>query len=209
MRQDVKDKETITVKELKKQADEVSCPVQRSLFYVDEFLKGPMCGQCFPCAFGSYEAKVSLESIVEGMGSEKDITSIKRIADNILAGALCKKGRQAADYILECVDSDHFGAHIKGRCPDKLCKAFIEYRIIPDKCTMCGLCKDVCENNAILGINRKNQYDTGYLPFEIRQKRCKRSGACKDICPTGAIVVIGLPAGKPTGISPQIHTRRY
>ncbi len=42
---ETKEKKTI---DIKKEADEIACPVKRAVYFVDEFLKGPMCGKCFP-----------------------------------------------------------------------------------------------------------------------------------------------------------------
>ncbi len=184
---------TVKVEDLKKEAEERNCPVQRALFYVDGFLEGPMCGRCFPCALGSYEMKVRLQNIVEGRGKEEDIAILSRIAGDMAVSSFCKKGKDTAKFILEWIDSGVFQEHIEGKCRDHECQTCVEYRIVPDKCNMCGECKDVCEANAIFG-KRKKTYEAGHYPYEIRQKRCTKCGACKDVCPTGAIVVIEINA---------------
>ena len=61
------------LEDIKKEAEQKNCPVQRSLYFVDEFLSGPMCGRCLPCSLGSYEAKILLQSIIDGKGTDDDL----------------------------------------------------------------------------------------------------------------------------------------
>jgi len=198
MSEEKKEKE-IKVEDIRKEAEQMQCPVEKALFYTSEFLKGPMCGRCFPCSFGSYETQVRLKNIVEGKASDLDVAVIKRIAEQMAIGSLCKKGKDTAKFILEWIDKGTFAEHVAGTCPDKECPAYIEYQIVPDKCIMCGDCLDVCRFNAILG-EKKKTYLSGYLPFVIRQKRCTKCGECvPDVCPTGAIVVVEV---KPKELEP-------
>ncbi len=186
----MEEKKVVKVEDIKKEAEEKRCPVQRALFYVEEFLKGPMCGRCYPCAFGSYEAKVRLLNIIEGRAREDDVRALRRIADEMLISSFCKKGKDTARFLLEWLDSGVFQEHINGICPDAECVEYIRYWIIPGKCTNCGKCKKVCRYHAIMGQTRKHQFSIGYLPYEIRDRRCTCCGDCVDVCPTGAIVVI-------------------
>lgn len=181
------------VDEIKKEAEEIRCPVRRALYYTEEFLSGPMCGKCFPCALGAYETRVRLQNIVSGRGTEADLSAIRRISDEMLLTSRCKKGKDTAEFILEWMATDAFKEHIEGRCPERDCGAYIEYRIIPEACTLCGLCKDVCKDNAIMG-EKKVPYRSGYLPFEIRQKRCTKCGECIKVCPSDAIEIIDIKA---------------
>ena len=183
------------VDDIKKEVeDSIKCPVKKSLYYIGEFLDGPMCSRCLPCSLGSYEAKVRLAGIVEGRGTDKDISIIKRIMDDMLEGSLCKKGKDTAKFILEWMATDVFSEHIEGSCPDRECTAFVEYRVIPDKCVMCGLCKDACKYDAIIG-EKKVSYMAGFLPFEIRQKRCVKCDDCFKVCPYEAIEIVEIKAG--------------
>jgi len=177
------------LEEIKKEAEERKCPVQRSLYYIREFLAGPMCGRCFPCEMGSYEAEIRLEKIMEGNGSEGDISALRRIGSEMFESSMCKKGKDTARFILEWMETDSFKKHIEGICPDRECLAFIEYRIIPKNCIMCGLCQDVCRYNAVLG-DKRMPYKSGYPPYEIRQRRCTKCGDCIKVCPTEAIVIV-------------------
>ena len=177
-------------------AEEKRCPVQRCIAYVDRFLSEVMCGRCFPCALGTVEAKARLARIADGRGDHQDLAALRYIAENMQVGSLCKKGGNTAAYLLECMTYDAFAAHTEGKCSDRVCEAFIEYRIIADKCTMCGECKAVCAYNAILGMEKTAPHDTGFSPFEIREKRCLKKGDCLEVCPVGAIVVAEKPVTK-------------
>jgi ferredoxin len=160
--------------------------VQKALFYITEFLGGPMCGKCLPCPLGSFEAKLRLENIAAGKGNEADLRALNRIAADMAEASMCKKGKDTAKFILEWIDTGVFGEHIAGRCRDEQCLSLIEYRIIADECTICGDCKEVCKFNAIIGEKQK-PWRSGYLPFEIRQMRCTKCGECIKVCHTGAI----------------------
>jgi ferredoxin len=181
----------LKVEDIKKEAEERHCPVQMSLYYIERFLSDVMCGKCFPCAFGTYEARIRLQNIISGKGTEADISTLKRIADEMLEASRCKRGKDTAKFILEWMGTDVFGEHIEGRCPDDECLVFKEYRIVSDKCIMCGECQVVCRFDAIIG-EKKKAYLSGYLPFEIRQKRCTKCGECIKVCPTGAIEIIDI-----------------
>lgn len=187
------------VEDIKKEAEAKKCPVSKSLYYIEEFLAGPMCGKCFPCEMGVYEAKIRLKNLMEGKGSEADIFAIRRIASDMLESSRCKRGKDTAAFILEWMGTDIFKEHTEGRCPDRECSALIEYRIIPENCVICGLCQDVCKHNAIIG-EKKKDYKSGYLPFEIRQKRCTKCGECIKVCPTNAIVIVDVKSKEQIGV---------
>ena len=193
------EKKEIKIEELKKHAEEKGCPVQKALYYVTEFLDGPMCGRCFPCSMGSYEAKIRLEKIAGGGGSGEDVMALKRIAGNMLESSFCKKGKDTAKFIVDWMASDVFDVHARGGCPSMECRALVEYRIVPGKCDACGLCMDACRRHAILGQKRK-PYQSGYPSFEIRQKRCTKCADCRGVCPTGAIVVVNASFREPVGV---------
>jgi ferredoxin len=182
------DKKEPKVEDIKKQAEGKSCPVQRALYYVTEFLSGPMCAKCFPCSMGSYEARLRLENIVGGAGSEADLRALRRISTDMIEASMCKKGKDTARFILEWMGTDEFELHIGGSCPSKQCAAYVEYRVLPDKCTACGVCLEACAHHAIFGQTRKPYYN-GYPPFEIRQKKCVKCDACRVVCPEGAIII--------------------
>ncbi|MDA8089193.1 MAG: 4Fe-4S binding protein [Nitrospiraceae bacterium] len=181
----------LKVEDIKTSAQAKGCQVQKALYYISGFLDGPMCGRCFPCALGSFEAKRRLENLAEGRGSEADIDALRRITGHMLEASMCKKGKDTARFIIDWMETDAYRAHVEGRCPEKECIALTRYVVIPDKCTNCNACKEACKHGAIFGEKRK-AYLTGYLPFEIRQKRCVKCGDCLRACPEGAIEIVDI-----------------
>ena len=185
------------LEDIRKEAEEKSCAVQKALYFIKEFLAGPMCGKCYPCALGTNEVKIRLIRLsqhLEGT-SEQDIETIRRIATQMIEASFCKKGKDTGRYLLELLDSsgEEFTEHIEGVCPKKECTSLIEYVIDPVLCIMCGKCAEVCKYGAIIGEEKK-PYLSGYLPYEIRQKRCTKCGECVEVCPVNAIEVITIQA---------------
>ncbi len=182
-------KKIVKVDDIKNDAEGIKCPVEKSHFLIDKFLDGPMCGKCFPCSMGSYEARVLLENLMKGECNETQLLHIKNIADEMLIASMCKKGKDVAKYIIEWFDADVFRKHLDGICTENTCKPLIEYRIIPEKCTMCGDCLPACKYNAIHGEKIK-PFTSGYHPFDIKQHKCVKCGDCLPVCPTGAIILV-------------------
>jgi ferredoxin len=181
------------LEDIQKEAEEKACAVQKALYYVGEFLAGPMCGKCYPCALGTAEARIRLIRIaqrLEGV-SASDIAALKRIGAQMTEGSFCIKGKKTGKFITEMLTNfaEEFNLHLTGACPQKECMSLLEYVIDPQMCIMCGKCLEACKYDAIIGETKK-PYLSGYIPFEIRQKRCTRCGECVKACPTGAIVVI-------------------
>lgn len=183
------------LEDIRKEAEEKACPVQRTLYFIKEFIEGPMCSKCYPCSLGTGEAKIRLIRISQHLKNvdEADIQVLKRIGLNMIEGSFCKKGKDTGKFILEVLANSEgeFGQHLSGICPKKECAGLVEYTINPELCIMCGKCSEVCQYSAITG-EKKQLYLSGYIPFEIRQKRCTKCGECITVCPTGAIEVITI-----------------
>lgn len=196
MSEDVKQEGTPKkdMKDVLAAAEKLKCPVQKAQKFVEEFLSEPMCGKCHPCALGSYEALVRLKRISAARGGDADVAALRRISNMMLEGSRCMKGKDTAKYILGILNEGSFTEHMGGKCSERECPAYIMYRVIPEKCVMCGLCQDACKYNAIIG-QKKISYKSGFLPFEIRQKRCVKCGDCLKACPYGAIEVVEEKTG--------------
>jgi formate hydrogenlyase subunit 6/NADH:ubiquinone oxidoreductase subunit I len=174
--------------------ENIKCVVQKSQKFVEEFLSEPMCGKCHPCALGSYEALVRLKRVAAGIATQGDVAVIRRIADDMLEGSRCIKGKETAKFLLDALKTESFKEHLGGHCGERECPAYIMYRVMPEKCVLCGLCQDACRYSAIKGEKRVS-YRSGYHPFEIRQKRCVKCGDCLPACPYGAIEVVEEKTG--------------
>ena len=113
----------------------------------------------------------------------------------MLEGSRCIKGKDTAKFLLEAMKSAAFERAFGRTLPRQGVRtALIMYRVIPEKCVLCGLCKDACRYFAVQG-EKQVSYRSGYLPFEIRQKRCVKCGDCMAACPYGAIEVIEEKSG--------------
>lgn len=194
-----KESTQVTMKDVQAKADIEKCAVRKSRVFIDEFLAGPMCGKCFPCSLGSYEARVRLNKLEEGIATEDDITALRRIAANMVEASMCKKGKDTARYIIENIETGEYAEHLAKVCSMKECRHLHQYVIVSEKCIMCGLCQEVCKDNAVIG-EKKKPYLSGYLPFEIAQKRCTRCGECIKVCPTGAILLVDAKDREPVGV---------
>jgi ferredoxin len=179
----------VKMEDVQARADEKSCPVQQSLVFIDEFLAGPMCGRCFPCSMGSYEARVRLKRVVAGTATDEDIESVRKIASHMEVASMCKKGKDTAKYVLENLASAEFAGHISGKCSASECRKHTVYLIDTEKCTLCGDCLDACKDTAILG-EKKKTFLSGYMPYEIIQKRCTKCGDCLKVCRFDAVKCI-------------------
>jgi ferredoxin len=191
----IQDEKERTLEDIRKEADEKACAVQKILHFIGQFLAGPMCGKCFPCAFGTYEAKIRAGRIGthSAQVNETDIEALRRIGSLMKEGSRCKKGKDTGHYVTAILTNaeEEIRKHLSGTCPQKECFALVEYRVNPGLCTMCGKCADVCKDNAILG-EKRTHFQSGYLPFEIRQKRCTKCGECLKVCPENAIEILSL-----------------
>lgn len=180
-------KKPVKMEDVQAKADEKSCPVQRSLVFIEEFLAEPMCGRCFPCSMGSYEARIRINRMIDGSAADEDIETVKKIMSRMLTASMCKKGKDTGKYILEQMETGEPAEHVSGTCKTGECNSFTSYLIVPENCTMCGDCLNACKDNAITGEKAK-PYLSGFLPFEISQKRCTKCGECIKVCKDNAII---------------------
>lgn len=182
-----------SMKEILEDTSQHKCPVQQSMLLLKEFMAGPMCGKCLPCPMSCYEMAIIYQRLAEGKATEADIDSLQKIAPSMNVVSMCKKGKDTAKFIEETLEEkiESYRAHTEGSCPDKECLSLFKYMIIPENCTMCGDCLEVCKFDAIIGEKRVS-FLTGFKPFEISEKRCTRCGECIKVCKYGAIEQVDL-----------------
>ncbi|MCF0143296.1 MAG: 4Fe-4S binding protein [Parasporobacterium sp.] len=162
------------------------------------------CQNCGKCVFG-YESVFQLTSIFKDFTEKKarggDMDLIPELAEYLGSQVLCEEGLKISEAIKLALAEhkaeieDH--ANKKG-CKAGVCKAYMTYHVLPDKCTGCMECMDVCDEDAIKG--KKN------FVHVIDLVDCVQCGKCLEACEEGAIVVAG--AEKPRGPKAPIPCKR-
>jgi NADH-quinone oxidoreductase subunit F len=143
------------------------------------------CGKCPLCREGTYQLFSAFNDITNGKGKMEMLMAIKEMTANIALGAFCQFGKNIAEFVNSAFDV--FGSeiedHIKRKkCPASICMAFINLVVLPDKCTGCGKCLDVCDDDAIEGKK-------GYIHM-IREDDCIKCGKCMEVCDVKAIFTV-------------------
>jgi len=162
--------------------DEDNCMVDVAKFYM-EFICDESCGKCTPCRIGTKRMLEILTKITKGQGTIEDLDELDELSKAVKTNSLCALGQTSANPIVSTLTHfrDEYEAHIKDKkCPAKVCKKLMQYKIMPDKCKGCSLCSRQCPVNAITGVIRS--------PFEIDQSKCIKCGMCISSCKFNAIV---------------------
>ena len=123
-----------------------------------------------------------LTDITEGRGREDDIDLLSTIAPMIKETSLCGLGSTAPNPVITTIKyfRDEYEAHIRdGRCPAKVCKELITYRILDDKCTGCTVCARNCPKECISGQRKEIHV--------IDQDKCIKCGLCHSVCRFDAV----------------------
>jgi NADH:ubiquinone oxidoreductase subunit F (NADH-binding)/(2Fe-2S) ferredoxin/NAD-dependent dihydropyrimidine dehydrogenase PreA subunit len=163
--------------------DEETCMVEVARYFV-AFTQEESCGKCSPCREGTWHMKNILENIVQGKGEEQDIELLEKLGRLIKETALCGLGNTAPNPVLTTIRyfRDEYLAHIRDkRCPAGVCKALIQYFILPDKCVGCMACAKSCPVNCISGERKKLHV--------IDQDICIKCGMCYSVCNYDAVRV--------------------
>ena len=162
--------------------DEDNCMVDVAKFYM-EFICDESCGKCTPCRIGTKRMLEILTKITKGQGTMEDLAELDELSKAVKTNSLCALGQTSANPIVSTLTHfrNEYEAHIKDKkCPAKVCKKLMQYKIVPDKCKGCSLCSRQCPVNAITGVIRS--------PFEIDQSKCIKCGMCISSCKFNAIV---------------------
>jgi NADH:ubiquinone oxidoreductase subunit F (NADH-binding)/NAD-dependent dihydropyrimidine dehydrogenase PreA subunit len=137
--------------------DDSTCMVDSARFFTN-FCVEESCGKCVPCRIGLTVMLRKLEDIVGG------------------------KGQSAPNPVLSTLRHfrHDYDEHIKNKhCSALVCTALIRFRVIEEKCKMCGLCLKACPSNAITWEKKQ--------PAKINPDLCTKCKSCIRTCRFWAI----------------------
>jgi NADH:ubiquinone oxidoreductase subunit F (NADH-binding)/(2Fe-2S) ferredoxin/Pyruvate/2-oxoacid:ferredoxin oxidoreductase delta subunit len=162
--------------------DEKTCMVDMARFFM-EFIQEESCGKCTPCREGTRRLLQLLEKICEGRGEPEDIGKMEELCYVIRETALCGLGQTGPNPVLSALRyfRYEFEAHInEKRCPAKRCAELLEYRVVEDLCTKCGMCFKACPVEAITWQKKE--------VARIDVNKCIKCLTCFDKCKFDAIL---------------------
>ena len=169
--------------------DESTCMVDVAKYFMG-FLKDESCGKCTSCREGTKRMYEILTEISEGRGKIEHLSLLEELGQVTAEASLCQLGGTAPNPVLSTLRyfRDEYQEHILNkRCPAKVCRGLLQYRILSNVCTMCGRCAKVCPAEAINGKQRTKK-EKG-RPFKINPKKCIKCGMCFESCKFKAIEV--------------------
>jgi len=158
-----------------------TCMVDTARFFID-FSVDESCGKCVPCRIGLKVMLNILNRIVAGHGEMEDIECLERLGHHIKESSHCGLGKSAPNPVLSTIRyfRNEYEAHIlEKRCPALVCVDLIQFRVNPEKCKMCGLCKKACPAEAITWEKK--------TPASIDPQKCIRCRSCIQACNFWAI----------------------
>jgi NADH-quinone oxidoreductase subunit F len=173
--------------------DDTTCMVDFAKFFL-KFTAEESCGKCVPCRVGTTRMLEILERISAGTASLDDVELLEQLADDVVEGSLCALGGSAPNPVLSTLRyfRDEVMAHVvERRCPAKVCRPLIRYRVDKTACTGCRACLTACPSGAVSGERKE--------PHHIDQKLCTKCDACRQACRFDAVRVetgILTPAGR-------------
>ena len=163
--------------------DERDCMVNVAKYFLD-FTQEESCGKCTPCREGTPRMLEMLEDITQGKGKLEDIDKLVKMSELIKKASLCGLGQTAPNPVLTTIKyfREEYEAHIKDhKCPAKVCKELITFRVNEETCNGCHRCFLVCPVQAVEGEKKKMH--------TIIQEKCIKCGTCFDKCKFDAIIV--------------------
>ncbi len=169
--------------------DESTCMVDIAKYFTN-FLKNESCGKCTSCREGTKRMHEILTEITEGRGKPEHIDLLEELGWVTAEASLCALGGTAPNPVLSTIRyfREEYQEHIiNKRCPAKVCRTLLQYRILSDVCTMCGRCAKVCPVKAITG-KKKTKKEAGE-PFQIDTEKCIKCGMCFETCKFEAVEV--------------------
>lgn len=169
--------------------DESTCMVDLAKYFMN-FLRDESCGKCTSCREGTKRMHEILTDISEGRGTIEQIDLLEEVGWATAEASLCQLGGTAPNPVLSTLRyfRNEYEEHIlKKRCPAKVCRPLLTYRVLSDVCKSCGACLKACPSEAISG--RKKTKKVEGIPFKIDSEKCVKCGMCFETCKFKAIEV--------------------
>jgi NADH:ubiquinone oxidoreductase subunit F (NADH-binding)/(2Fe-2S) ferredoxin/NAD-dependent dihydropyrimidine dehydrogenase PreA subunit len=169
--------------------DESTCMVDVAKYFMN-FLKDESCGKCTSCREGTKRMHEILTEITSGRGTTDHLDLLEELGWTTMEASLCALGGTAPNPVLSTIRyfrEEYLEHIIHKRCPAKVCRALLTYRILSEVCTSCGRCAKACPAEAISGKQRTKK-DKG-IPFKIDEEKCIKCGMCFESCRFEAVDV--------------------
>jgi len=163
--------------------DEDSCMVDVARFFMD-FCCDESCGKCPPCRVGTRQMLNILDRICAGEAEMADLEKLEALAPVVRDASLCGLGQTAPNPVLTTLRyfRDEYLAHVvEKRCPARVCRELLEFRIDEVKCVGCSMCFRGCPVHTIFKRD-------GLKKYYIVEDACIHCGACFDVCKFGAVL---------------------
>jgi NADH-quinone oxidoreductase subunit F len=163
--------------------DETTCMVDVAKFFLD-FTCKESCGKCTFCRMGTKRMLEILDRITNGQGKEGDLEKLEELAYQIKENSLCGLGQTAPNPVLTTIKyfRDEYEAHINHKkCPAKVCRPLLTYKVDEEKCTGCMVCLKNCPVKAITGERKQKHV--------INQDLCTKCGVCYSKCKFESILL--------------------
>jgi NADH-quinone oxidoreductase subunit F len=163
--------------------DETTCMVDVAKFFLD-FTCKESCGKCTFCRMGTKRMLEILDRITNGHGREGDLEKLEELAYQIKDNSLCGLGQTAPNPVLTTIKyfRDEYEAHINHKkCPAKVCRPLLTYKVDKEKCTGCMVCLKNCPAKAITGERKQTHL--------INQEMCTKCGVCFSKCKFESILL--------------------
>ena len=161
--------------------DDQTCMVDMARFFMD-FIQEESCGKCTPCREGTRRIQEIVERICDGKGIPEDIAVLEELAVVVKNSSLCGLGQTAPNPVLSTLQyfREEYDAHVyQKRCPAKRCAALLDFVVVEEKCTKCGLCYKACPVDAVAWKKKEVAF--------IDQEKCIKCLSCITACKFDAI----------------------
>ncbi len=161
--------------------DRDTCIVDTARYFLG-FTQDESCGKCVPCRVGTGHLVGILDAICEGRAELADLDRLERLARVVKTSSLCGLGQTAPNPVLSSLKyfREEFVEHIVAkRCRAAVCRELVVYSILPDRCTGCQRCVQVCPTGAITGPRAESH--------NLDPEKCIKCRSCYEVCRFDAI----------------------